>query len=166
MTDEHAGLFRCESSHHLPTYLTRCLAAFDALNATDRLLLLRAAHWIHHAAQVRELSASAAYTAVVQSVEVLVDTQGGQSTSAAYRAFVEDHAPATTDTMRTMHRSLYRVRSQISHGSRLFVSDLEVSGMPNPQRWHEERLLDHATAVCRTAIINWLLRRTTAAAAR
>lgn len=88
-----------------------------------------------------------------------MDAQGSESTTSAFRAFVDQYAPATSDVMRKRHQSLYRIRSQISHGTRLFVSDLEVRGMPNPQRWHEEQLLDHATAVCRAAIINWLLAR-------
>ncbi|MEU9213400.1 hypothetical protein AB0D27_37205 [Streptomyces sp. NPDC048415] len=159
VTDEHTGFVRCESPLHLPTYLTRCLGAFGSLDVTDRRTLLRATHWFHHAAQVSNLSASAAYTAVVQSMEVLVDAPGSESTTSAFRAFVDQYAPATSDVMRKMHRSLYKIRSQISHGTRLFVSDLEVRGMPNPQRWHEEQLLDHATVVCRTAIINWLLSR-------
>ncbi|MGW5348912.1 hypothetical protein ACWERV_00135 [Streptomyces sp. NPDC004031] len=166
VTDDHAGPFRCESSLHLPTYLTRCLAAYNTLSTPDRQLLLRSAHWIHHAAQVRGLSASAAYIAVVQSVEVLVDAHGEPGASAPFRAFIDRYAPATTDGMRKNHRSLYKIRSQISHGSRLFVSDLELRGLPNPQRWHEEYLLDHATAACRTAIINWLLTRSAAAHTR
>ncbi|MEU9398017.1 hypothetical protein AB0D86_49640 [Streptomyces sp. NPDC048324] len=158
VTDDHTGFARCESALHLPTYLPRCLRAFDNLDVTDQRSFLRAAHWYHHAAHVRKLSASAAYTAVVQSIEVLVDGQG-ESTTSAFRAFVDQYAPATSDAMRRMHQSLYRIRSQISHGVRLFVSDLEVHGMANPQRWHEEQLLDHATAVCRAAILNWLLAR-------
>ncbi|MFE5053060.1 hypothetical protein ACFRAI_43215 [Streptomyces sp. NPDC056637] len=159
VTDQHTGFARCESSLHLPTCLPHCLRAFDDLDVIDRRSFLRAAHWFHHAAHVRELSASAAYTAAVQSIEVLVDGQG-ESTTSAFRAFVDLYAPATNDAMYRMHQSLYRIRSQISHGVRLFVSDLEIHGMPSPQRWHEEQLLDHATAVYRAAILNWLLSRT------
>jgi hypothetical protein len=159
VTDQHTGFGRCDSALHLPTYLPHCLRAFDNLDVADRRSFLRAAHWFHHAAHVRELSASAAYTAAVQSIEVLVDGQG-ETTTSAFRAFVDQYAPATSDAMRKKHQSLYRIRSQISHGVRLFVSDLEIHGMANPQRWHEERLLDHATAVCRAAILNWLLART------
>ncbi|MEU9380474.1 hypothetical protein AB0D38_05560 [Streptomyces sp. NPDC048279] len=62
---------------HLPTYLTRCLRAFGSPDVTERRTLLRATHWSHHAAQVRNLSASAAYTTVVQSTEVLMGTIDG-----------------------------------------------------------------------------------------
>ncbi|MGP3635413.1 hypothetical protein ACTU45_18930 [Streptomyces sp. 24-1644] len=157
VTDEHSGIARCESPLHLPTHLAPCLQAFDALGDTDRRSLLHAAHWIRHAAQAGQ-SASAAYTAVVQSVEVLVKSHGGQSSSKAFKDFIDHYAPATDEAMAKSHRDLYRIRSLISHGERLFVSDRDVLGMvPNPQRWHEELLLAHATAVCRTAIINWLL---------
>lgn len=95
-----------------------------------------------------------------------VDASGGQSTNAAFRAFVDRYAPAITDWMAEQHRSLNKVHSQISHGARLVVSDMEVRGLPHPKRWHEEGLLDHATAVCSTAIINRLLTRRTAPAFR
>ncbi|MEV4943641.1 hypothetical protein [Streptomyces zaomyceticus] len=157
VTDEHTGIARCESPLHLPTYLAPCLQAFDALGDTDRRSALHAAHWFRHAVKVGQ-SASAAYTAVVQSVEVLVKSHGGESTSKTFRDFIDRYAPASDETMAKRHRDLYRIRSLISHGERLFVSDRDVLGMmPNPQRWHEESLLAHATAVCRTAIINWLL---------
>ncbi|MCX4531016.1 hypothetical protein [Streptomyces sp. NBC_01669] len=158
VTDEHTGVARCESPLHLPTYLAPCLQAFDSLGATDRRSLLHAAHWVRHAAQAGQ-SPSAAYTAVVQSVEVLVKGHEGESSSKAFRDFIDRYAPATDKAMAKRHRDLYRIRSLISHGERLFVSDRDILGMmmPNPQRWHEELLLAHATAVCRTAIINWLL---------
>ncbi len=141
----------------LPTSLHDDLDHFTALEPERQRLLLRAAFWLHHAQVTRHHSMSAAYTAAVQSVEVLVDGAQALPPTKAFKEFVDRYAPADRAGAGAERRDLYRVRSNLTHGSRLFLSDSETGWFgTGPPQAYEYRQLAEAMRVCRTAVVNWL----------
>ncbi|MGP4083333.1 hypothetical protein [Streptomyces sp. KR55] len=153
----------------LPESLTEDLDRFFQLSPNDRRRLLRSAYWLHHSREVFYHSTSAAYTALVQSVEVLLDLPDGQpkcdqckrsmgpGPTRMFMDFISRYAPAQTANERSMHKDVYRIRSKITHGEHLFAIDEETGfmGGGQVQGWEREQL-GHAQKVCRTAVIGWL----------
>ncbi|MEU2582549.1 hypothetical protein ABZ612_06220 [Streptomyces avermitilis] len=155
----------------LPESLADDLDGFFDLTPNDRRRLLRSAYWLHHSRQVFYYSKSAAYTALVQSVEVLLDPSPEQSQcpdcqramgpgpTRLFMDFINRYAPARTAAERSMHRDAYRIRSKITHGDHLFVLDEETGFMSSQTHVLELEQLGHAQKVCRAAVIAWLRER-------
>ncbi|MFE6825300.1 hypothetical protein [Streptomyces sp. NPDC057690] len=155
----------------LPESLTDDLDGFFSLTPNDRRRLLRSAYWLHHSRQVFYYSKSAAYTALVQSVEVLLEPPSEQAQCSTclrstgpgptrlFMDFINRYAPARTAAERSMHKDAYRIRSKIAHGDHLFVLDEETGFMSGQTHALELEQLGHAQKVCRTAVIAWLRER-------
>lgn len=151
----------------LPESLGRWIAKCAELEAGVQRQLLRSAYWLRHAHDVHSLSHSASLVATIQAVEVLLPKSAGAACStcglntgpgptARFAAFLEEHAPATDDDSARTRKDLYSLRSRLTHGHTLLVSDAEISvGGSGPRPMYEWLTLDRASSLARIAAINW-----------
>jgi hypothetical protein len=112
---------------------------------------------------------SAYYQALVQAVEVLIDTPSDQAKcpgctrpvgvgpTALFRKFLDEYAPSAGADDEAARKVLYRVRSDISHGLRLlYVDEEDDFGWNNPEPIYDAMLVQMAHRICRAAVIGWL----------
>ncbi len=129
----HYSHFWIEAGEQVPADFERACDTFFALDGVVRRTFLRAAFWLSHADRVRELSTSAAFAALVQAVECLLDdapvdrcpTCGRDRSpgpTARFIAFMERYGSNLDKKTRA---TMYDVRSRISHGDRLLHSDFD-----------------------------------------
>lgn len=152
----------------LPDTLSGNLDRIAKLNDDDRQRYQHAGYWLQHSQRAWRSSHSAAFTALVSAIEALLDepssekcpscrsTIGGGST-AQFREFLRQHLPGdgATDAARN---ELYRLRSKIAHGDRLFYSDRFGFGF-HPERNSEDAKLRNLTQSARVVVYNWLQSR-------
>ena len=141
--------------------------AFYALDNASRDRILRACYWYHVADEFWRSSHSAAFTALVQAIEVLVDWGSGAGQcpecgrsldvgpTAKFSEFVDRYAAGTDATAR---RHLYSLRSDLTHGRALFLRDRQqwMAGL-HPQSTGEESEHRQLRVIAREVIINRLL---------
>lgn len=145
------------------------LDTFFALPEAKQRRLLRAAYWLHHAQAEWSVSRSAYYQALVQAVEVLIDTPPNQAKctecdrtlgvgpTALFRKFLDEYTPPAGEDDEAARKVLYKTRSDITHGLRLLYDDEEDDfGWNNPEPIYDAMLVQRAHWVCRTAVIGWL----------
>jgi hypothetical protein len=121
----------------IPALMAGALDCFFSMDLDERSKFLRACYWFALSGELWPTSHSASFTALVQSIEVLVPraTGGGECPSCKkqlgpgptrlFSDFVETYASNTDEKER---RRLYGKRSALSHGNDLLVDDEEVFG--------------------------------------
>ena len=168
--EDHYGRLGLRGGEDLsvPTSLQVLLDGFFRLSLDDRQAFERAAYWLAHSDEVWRLSKSAAFVALVQAIEVLVPPSSGEKCPTCHRnigpgptvlfmRFLDEHVPELDPGIR---RTLYSVRSAISHGGRLLHSDFEPPSMALvPGQMEEWRLLDMARYPVQRVLIGWLSER-------
>ena len=154
----------------IPVGLSTFLDQFYSLSSSEQQRFLRACYWFQHANEVRSLSMSSVYMALIQAIETLLPvphTEGhcsecnrriGPGPTHQFIDFVEAHVPGLSEGVR---RRLYEVRSDLSHGSRLLLRDeyVGMGGHFRPEEWEQENDIDRVTLVARLALISWLGRQ-------
>jgi hypothetical protein len=167
-----------------PAELTELLDAFGALTADDRERFLRACYWHHTASTVWPYSQSLHLTSLVNSIECLSSVGPTRHTPEGPRdmfsAFMRRFAPrrhssadsglGPTALFKSLMRkfapgapsgkmldSIYKTRSNITHGERL----LHLDAGPPPASLSQNAAIDRevgdsAVVLCRGALINWL----------
>jgi hypothetical protein len=168
----------------VPAELAELLDAFGALNADDRERFLRACYWHHMASAVWSYSQSLHLTSLVNSIECLSSVGPTRNTPEGPRemfsAFMRRFAPrkhsasgsglGPTALFKSLMRkfapgapsgnmldSIYKARSNITHGERLlhFDAGLPPAGLSQNAAIDRE-VGDSAVILCRGALINWL----------
>jgi hypothetical protein len=113
----------------------------------------RAAFWLDMASRQWHISVSASFTALVSSVESLINTRGPGSTS-RFRNFLERYVPGASLAAR--RNEMYDLRSGILHGSELMTIDHDISFGWDPPWWNERELHEELWNLTRIALRNWL----------
>ena len=156
----------------VPAILDTALAAFYALNADARATFLRAAFWYRHASLAARFARSAAFIALISSLEALLpdppaatncETCGQNvqpSISTRFIAMLDTLAPGGGQT-EVDRRKLYAIRSKLAHGSSLLRSDEDASNYLHPEQSREWNETGFAYRVTRIALMNWLLAQQT-----
>jgi hypothetical protein len=155
-----------DSRFEVPENLASLLSGFYKLSSELRDQFRRACIWFEVAQRMYVTSRSAAFAALVSSVEALmfpVKAGGvcngcgrpiGKSITERFVEFLEEMAPATGEIEKARKR-LYRVRSALLHGGQLLPSDfLGIS--PGPRLGEEFENMDHAQRLVRLVLANWL----------
>jgi hypothetical protein len=152
----------------VPASATAYLDRFNRLKAEQRLRFLRACYWISHAQAVSVISKSASFTALASAIESLVPDAGGPRCPECGRMtgpgpterfnqfidrFLPDHIPLDAHK-----KDLYRLRSAISHGSKIFVVDDDRSAYFFPDSSQQEEALEALLGSVRLCLHNWLLK--------
>ncbi len=151
----------------LPHILTDALDVFFSFSQGEQAKFLRSCYWFQTSRSLWRLSKSASYTALVQSVEVLIPSSQTQECPSCHRAtgpgptrrfsdFIDAYAPGTSTAER---RQLYGLRSAISHGGTLLIDDEDLAVMGvHPQWWSERQQFEQMSRLAQVAIINRLLK--------
>jgi hypothetical protein len=151
----------------IPEDFVPLLTVFWRLTPADRDRALRASYWFQHAKLVSSVSSSAAFIALVSAVEALIPPSGpaavckdcGQLTGAGptkrFVEFVEDHLPEGAIPKRDRRR-FYRLRSALTHGGRLLMTDHKGWGF-TPNSIRENQDITMLRQIVHFVFHNWLL---------
>lgn len=153
----------------LPETVEDALSTYRDLPALDQDRFLHWCHWLNHAQQISNLSASASTIAAAQAIEALTpESPAGAkcvacgredrlSIRARVKKLLEEYAPG--DEYAAARQELYDYRSKFTHGSSLFYGELRHSafGEFGPRSWIERDLSHAALLAARTAGVNYLL---------
>ncbi|MBV8526824.1 MAG: hypothetical protein JOZ75_00765 [Candidatus Dormibacteraeota bacterium] len=152
----------------VPDSLPMALQRYSFLSVGEQRDFLRACYWFQLSERQWELSQSASYQSLVQSIEALLprrihaDTctacgRPVQGPTRAFKDFVETYAAWTTSAERN---GFYDLRSSVAHGAVLFESDGEIDfGGMHPLRWQQYQTHGRMAQVARIALVNYLLAR-------
>lgn len=154
----------------LPTSIGAMLDRFYALDRGRRERFQRWAYWLNHSRLVGALSMSAAYMAVIQSIEALrPEIAGGPACPVCARRtgpgptrqfadFVDRYVPRQDGESERERTKLYGLRSGLTHGGKLMEGDLGRGfGEFHPGPLAEQKFADRAEQLARLAGVNWLL---------
>lgn len=153
----------------IPGDLTRLLDAVWNLTRQDRDRFLRAGYWFQHAHNVRTLSLSAAFVSLVSAIEALssgprsdkrCDECGqlvGPGPTKLFADFVEAHLPGTS-IPEPERKRFYRLRSGLSHGGKLLLSDHSLWDF-SPSTLDEDHAGRVLWQIAQTVLRNWLIMR-------
>jgi hypothetical protein len=138
----------------VPNDLDDLICKYQSLAPKRRAEFDRMAFWLDHASRQWSFSMSASFAALVSAVESLINQDGPGSTQ-RFRDFFETYAPGAT--LVTRRSRMYRLRSNILHGSELMAMDQDVAFGWDPPWLNERELHEELWTVTQTAARNWLL---------
>lgn len=146
------------------------ISVFSLLAGEERQRFIRAAHWYRQYEYAWHRSISSAFVALICAVEALIPPQPGGPRCGAcgketgkgptqrFIDLLEELAPSSDRDDVAARRELYRIRSKLTHGGSLLRMDLERGAFLHPATSTERKHLDHAQALTRRALVNWLCR--------
>jgi len=155
----------------VPVLLATFLDRFGSLARSDQERFMRSAHWFHHTSNVWQDSKSAAYLAIISSIETLrpavppsekCEKCGSPLRKGVTKQFVEcldGKASASKEDVSVM-KELYRLRSALTHGGDLFHADTQAHLDMNPKSTAEAQSYYVAMSLARRALLGWLMRKT------
>jgi hypothetical protein len=145
----------------LPADLAIMLDRFDGLDPGAQGQFLRASYWAAHADFVRMLSKSASMIAAISSVEALAipkeqRTLASGEVSGSTKAF-NDVITRTLGKEYLKQHDLYDVRSDLAHGSRLFLGDAGGMMWRGVRSRAEDQAIQFVQRVLPVILHNWLV---------
>ncbi len=162
-----SGGISVDQKMEVPELMTAALDQYFDLEEPERERFLRACYWLQHSSRVWDISHTAHYVALINAVETLLPTtevdpcpecgkDRSKGPTAKFAEFLDAYAPS--DEFEPPRRELYRIRSKITHGHALLLSDTPRHwGGLEPAEFAEYERSGHAKSVVRMALINWLL---------
>lgn len=116
----------------IPSYLAPGVARYYALTDADRDVFNRALYWFAHARAMYPISSSASFAALVQAIEALAAQPGPRDPCPECK---QDRSPGPTARFKDFLTSIgldrrtcdtfYRIRSDVLHGSRVLLTDID-----------------------------------------
>jgi hypothetical protein len=155
----------------VPILLATFFDRFESLEKAEQDQFMRATFWFHHASSVWKESNSAAYLAIISSIETLVPSaksvekckQCGaprdNGPTKRFVNFINEMVPASEENIKERQK-LYRLRSALTHGGDLFQADTVSMGGMNPKSASEYNSHIIAMNLARQALLGWLLKKT------
>ena len=149
----------------IPSYLEPGVACYYALTGTDRDVFHRSLYWFTHASAVYPASFSAAFAALVQTIEALAGQPGPRDPCPECQ---HDRSPGATSRFRDFlaqvgvdrrtANAFYQIRSDILHGSRVLLDDIDglFSTSLHPGSFEFYINYDTCEQAARFAMLNWL----------
>jgi hypothetical protein len=143
-----------ESHFEVPDNFAELLATFYDLPGSHREQFLRACFWFELSNRFYTLSRSAAFAALVSSIEAVMPDQRQPKYTQRFKKFVNQMAPSSGNVEQS-RKKLYRVRSELLHGNRLMPSDY-LGLSPSLRSGEEFETLQQARSVVKLVLANWL----------
>jgi hypothetical protein len=149
----------------IPSYLAPRVACYYALSDLDHDVFNRSLYWFAHAKAMYSVSYSAAFAALVQAIEALVPQPGPRDTCLECK---QDRSPGATARFRDfltsvgmdrkMSNSFYHIRSDVLHGSRVLLDDIDglLSTSLHPGSLEFYVNYDTCEQAARFAMLAWL----------
>jgi hypothetical protein len=154
----------------VPADLDESICCYTALSTENRAKLDRAAFWLDMASRQWNTSVSASFASLVSAIESLTERGNrhrfqcstcGESSqhevpgaTQRFRDFLGAYAPGATLAGR--RNEMYRLRSDILHGSKLMRLDQDLALGLDPLEWGEGELHDELWGLTQIAVRNWL----------
>jgi hypothetical protein len=151
----------------IPSYLAPGVACYYALSDPDRDMFNRSLYWFAHADAMYSVSSSAAFAALVQAIEALVPPPGPRDPCPECKL---DRSPGATARFRDFLTSagmdrktsnaFYQIRSDVLHGSRVLLDDIDGLFAPalHPGSFEFYVNYDTCEQAARFAMLAWLQR--------
>lgn len=170
---EYYGRLGLDSSpFDLPSTIDGSIAAYLALNSTDRRRFLQAAQWFSAAGNVALVHRSSMFVALVAAIETLAfapfpgkpcpncghDTSPGPT--GRFKDFLARMAPGFP---RGAADRLYDVRSSLVHGIETLLQDEPLATTFKSSLLAEQQQTRMLYSLVRAALVNWLSRAATGA---
>jgi len=160
------GRLGTREEFELPVDLSASFDLFFAFPKDRQDRFLQACFWL---GQVKDSSSvSQGFLAAIQAVEALIPSPGkcdscpdcgkslGPSRTDQFINLLEKLVPPTEED-KALRRTLYRVRSDLSHGfAPPFLADTDIGGSMNPKEWEEMDYAGRAMGTARAALHAWL----------
>jgi hypothetical protein len=161
-----------ESVFDLPASFPTLLDRYYASGNSRRNRVMRWAFWLNHAGLVWRLSQSATYMAATQAIEALRPqvSEGercdscnhvlGAGPTQQFINFVNRYMPRQDDKTEKGRRTLYSVRSALTHGGTLLDSDRDLGigfGSFHPTPIQQREATGRVLRLARLVGVNWLL---------
>ena len=159
----------------VPADLEESIRRYLQLSPANQARFYRAAFWLDIALHQWALSASASFASLVSSIESLsvrgethrtycerckAESQhDAPGATEQFRAFFDEHAPGAA--LRKRRSEMYRVRSDVLHGSDLMYLGQELGSITDPLYWNDWELYDDLSGLTRIALRSWLKSATT-----
>jgi hypothetical protein len=166
-SDYYGNTLRPTQELDVPDCLSELIESFVQLGPSDRKRFLRAAHWVSVGNDQWNIHVSSYFISLITAVETLVPPamhaekcatcgrDAGPGPTQRFHDFVEQYLPANKFTLNRKY--LYRVRSDLAHGWKLFqvdvapwLADLTTTALEEREAW-----MDLAQTV-RIVLVNWL----------
>ena len=137
----------------VPADLDDSICCYMRLSKGNRDKFDRAGFWTEMASKQWTASFSASFASLVIAVESLAQ-RGSLGAAAKFRNFIERYAPGAS--LKNRRKEMYRLRSDILHGSSLMEMDQDVHFGWAPPEQKEKDLMDELWGLTRIAMRNWL----------
>jgi hypothetical protein len=154
----------------VPADLDNLICLYYQLSSSNQDKFDRATFWMDMAARQWTLSVSASFASLVSAVESLTkrgavhktycETCKGRfqhdypSATETFRTFFEKYAPG--ESLRRRRTKMYKLRSDILHGTQLMQLDQDRAFGWDPPGLNERELHNELWALMRIALRNWL----------
>lgn len=150
--------------YSLPITIGSFFSKWDELCDSDQSKFLRSCRWFSHSFEVRNTFTSAAYIALINSIETLLpEVQGekcpccnrnkGPGPTKQFIDFLELHVPEDWELDK---RTLYSLRSAITHGGKLFHFDVDTFNSMNPERFKQYFSMESMEKVVHVVLDRWI----------
>jgi hypothetical protein len=137
----------------VPADLDDSICLYQKLAPARRAEFDRATYWLDVASRQWHFSISASFASLVSAVESLIN-EDGPGSKVRFQDFFECYAPGASLAPR--RNQMYKLRSEILHGSELMTLDQDLSFGWDPPWWNERKLHEELWTVTRTGMRNWL----------
>ena len=154
----------------VPGDVDESICLYLRLSTADRAKFDRAAFWMDIASRQWTVSVSSSFASLVSAVESLTDRgtihrvyceqckgscqHEAPGPTKRFRDFLEEHAPGAS--LKSRRNKMYRLRSDILHGSDLMQLDQDLAFGWDPPSWDERELHKELWGLMRLAGRNWL----------
>ena len=142
----------------VPRHLRSSLDCFSRAAANVKHAFLRSAYWLRFANGGAGGSQSAAYVALIISIESLMPASERFHITRRFVEFLERFAPPADGGPDPSRRALYEMRSDLAHGRALLRPDLDgwTWATVDPEGMQQHSLFQGASHLARIAAVNWL----------
>ncbi len=158
-----------DRSLEIPESLELLLDRFFLAPLEVQSRFLRGCFWFDHAKNASVYSDSAAFTALISSIECLIpqdksvgkcpvcDRPTGRGSVRRLVDFFDEFAPATTKFQEARTRLYYEFRSRLSHGGELSFADRTLFFPAlTPEGIEEQKLSREVWGLVKVVLLNWL----------
>lgn len=152
----------------IPSNLEMLIDQFYSLPGDEQDRFLRACFWLNHAHTVYSDSFSSAFTALISSLEALMETDTpigtcpackrsmGKGSTRRLREFLDQYAPSDPKFEAPRAQLYWEFRSKLLHGGELSLADRkQISGM-SAQGMSEWQLFHEVWELVKVVLVNWL----------
>ena len=153
----------------IPSNLEMLIDRFYSISGDEQDCFLRACFWLNHSHTVYIDSFSAAFTALISSLEALMENDTpigtcpackrsmGKGSTRRLREFLDQYAPSDPKFEAPRAQLYWEFRSKLLHGGELSLVDRkQIAGMMSAQGMSEWQLFHEVWELVKVVLVNWL----------